>query len=240
MNEKYQENFRLRISDFDTFDHLTPHAVLDLFQDVAGKHADLIGVGFDKMIKDNLIWVLLRTKYEVIKNPPLYSTVTVSTWPKEKGKIDFDREYVITDEKGEVLIEGISKWVVVNVATRHLSFTRNIQYTCDILDEENFPGTFRKIEDFSVEGFSVYEEKTTLSDLDHNGHVNNANYARFILNAINLQKNDEIADFEIDHIKELMPNSLIKIFYKRDGNVIMLKGFTEDGEVSFVSKITLR
>ena len=76
MNEKYQENFRLRISDFDTFDHLTPHAVLDLFQDVAGKHADLIGVGFDKMIKDNLIWVLLRTKYEVIKNPPLYSTVT--------------------------------------------------------------------------------------------------------------------------------------------------------------------
>ena len=35
----------------------------------------------------NLIWVLLRTKYEVIKNPPLYSTVTVSTWPKEKGKI---------------------------------------------------------------------------------------------------------------------------------------------------------
>lgn len=240
MNEKFSERFRLRISDYNTYDHLTMHSILDLFQDVAGNHADLIGVGFDEMIKQNLIWVLLRTKIVVVKNPKLYDEVIVTTWPKQKGKLDFDREYVITDTDGNILIKGISKWVVVNYQTRRISLARNINYTCDIIDEENFSGPFEKLPDFDIADCSMYEEKTTFSDLDHNGHVNNANYARFIANAINLKNEDEVQFFEINHIKELSPNSLIKIFYKREEKNIMVKGLLESGETSFIAKVILK
>lgn len=239
MNEKHTKQLTLRISDYDCYDHLTPHAILDFFQDVAGEHADMIGVGFNKMIKEDLIWVLVRTKYIVKKYPPLYSSVNVTTWPREKGRLDFDREYLIEDENGETLIEGLSKWVVVNVKTRRLAMSRNINYECEILPHSNFEKEFPKLEDFDESNLTPFIEKTTFSDLDHNGHVNNANYARYILNAIQLTKEQTIKEFEIDHIKELMPNSLIKIFFKDIGGAIIVKGLSEEGELSFLARVVL-
>lgn len=239
-NGIFSEEFRLRISDYSTYDHLTPHAVLDLFQDVAGKHADLIGVGFQEMIGKDLIWVLVRTKYEVLKNPKLYETVRVSTWPKAKGRLDFDREYLIENLQGEVLIRGISKWVIVNRKTRRLSPARDIHYNCELEEREYFTGGFPKLEDFDISGLSFFEERTTFSDLDHNGHVNNANYARFILNAISLQPAEEIAFFEIDHIKELPPDTFVKNFYKKDGKMIWVKGIINNSDTTYIAKIVLK
>lgn len=239
MNEKFSEVFRLRVSDYDCFDKLMPHAVLDLFQDVAGKHADLIGVGFNDLIKNNLIWVLVRTKYIVLKNPPLYAKVKATTWPKPKGRIDFDREYIIEDEKGDLLIKGISKWVVVNAKTRRISLTKDVNYSCDISHDANFNGNFEKLEDFFIDGCQENEATTTFSDLDHNGHVNNINYARFIINSINLSKADEIQSFEINYIKELPANTKIKIYSKKCGKVIDVKGIINNVDVSFIAKICL-
>ena len=51
MNKLWKKEYYLRASDFDKFNHIKPSAVLDLFQDAAGQHADELGVGFDQMIK---------------------------------------------------------------------------------------------------------------------------------------------------------------------------------------------
>lgn len=240
MESFYQEKFRLRISDFSMHDELLPQAILDLFQDVAGKHADNLKIGFNDLIHRDLIWVLLRSKFEIVKNPKLYSTVIVKTWPKQKGKIDFDREYLITDENGDVLVKGISKWVIVNFKTRRMSFTRDINYDCEILNDENFIGAFPKIEDFDITNLDFYQDKTSFCDLDHNGHVNNAKYAKYVLNTIKLDKNEKIKSFQLDHIKELSPDIVIKNYYKRENKNIYVKGITEDNIVSYICKIELR
>ncbi len=238
MNEKLIETFRLRISDYNCFDKLMPHAILDLFQDVAGKHADIIGVGFDDLKKSNLIWVLVRTKFEIVRNPKLYEVVNVSTWPKKKGKIDFDREYLIEDNKGEVLVKGISKWVIVNSLTRRICFARDINYNCDISPEENFSGNFDKLKDFDSDGSECYEAQTSYCDLDHNKHVNNISYAKMIMNAIQLDENEDIHFFEINYLKELPKNTKINLYLKKDGKIILVKGII-NGEVSFIAKIEL-
>ena len=46
MKKLWQREYTLRAGDFDKFDRIKPSAVLDLFQDVAGQHAEEIGVGF--------------------------------------------------------------------------------------------------------------------------------------------------------------------------------------------------
>lgn len=239
MNGLYEDAFRLRISDYNTYDQLTPQAILDLFQDVAGKHADLIGVGFHDLIQNDRIWVLVRTKFDVLQYPKLYDTVAVSTWPKKKGRIDFDREYEIRDSSGQLLVCGISKWVVVNAKTRRICSARDIEYRCELIDKENYPQAFPKIDDFSVEGLPFLEQMTSFSDLDHNGHVNNINYARYILNAIPLSPKERIRSFEIDYLKELTLNFKIKVYYKRDAGFLYCKGTDETGATSFVSKIGL-
>ena len=124
----FEKEFELRISDFDCFDKIKPSVILDFFQDVAGEHADILSVGFNDLIKKDLIWVLVRTKYEVIKEPNLYSKIKIKTWPHPKGRIDFDRDYLILDENNNILIKGTSKWVIVNYKTRRLSLTKDIDF----------------------------------------------------------------------------------------------------------------
>ena len=53
----YEEQIKLRTNDFDQFDNLKPSAILDIFQDVAGTHATIIGTGYDQfeqILKENM------------------------------------------------------------------------------------------------------------------------------------------------------------------------------------------
>ena len=88
----YEKKISLRVSDFDRFDRLTPQAALDIFQLVATEHAEKLGIGYGAMLAKNLFWVLVRCRYDLIKNPAYCSDVIVKTWPMKEGRIDFDRD----------------------------------------------------------------------------------------------------------------------------------------------------
>lgn len=237
---KYIEPFRLRVSDYDTYDHLTPHAILDIFQDIAGKNANELNVGFHDLIKDDLIWVLLRTKYEVISYPEMYSNIKAVTWPHKKGRIDFDRDYLLLDENDNILIKGSSKWVIINAKTRSIIRPNTINYPEDNLEEAiNFEEGVEKLPDFPTENCVHTQIQTHFLDLDHNGHVNNAKYSNYVLNAISLKKEEVISSFIMNHAKELPANSLIDIYYKKEENHYDVKGVKQDGEISFICRINL-
>ena len=50
MGAKLTECFRLKYLDFTCYDILAPHGILDIFQDIAGKHSESCGMSFDEMI----------------------------------------------------------------------------------------------------------------------------------------------------------------------------------------------
>lgn len=235
----FEKEFELRISDFDCFDKIKPSVILDFFQDVAGEHADILSVGFNDLIKKDLIWVLVRTKYEIIKEPTLYSKIKVRTWPRPKGRIDFDRDYLILDENNNVLIKGTSKWVIVNYKTRRLSLTKDIDFNIEFYQEKNYLEPFNKLQDFELDdSFISFNYQTLFTDLDHNGHVNNIKYADMILNSINFNENDNIKLFEIDYIKELKKGNSITTYYKKENNIILIKGISEENNI-YLAKIVL-
>ena len=49
---EYKRQFNLRINDFDCHDNILMSTVLDLFQGVAGDHANLLGIGFEEFKKN--------------------------------------------------------------------------------------------------------------------------------------------------------------------------------------------
>lgn len=81
MKRLWQKEYYLRASDFDKFNHIKPSAILDLFQDAAGQHAEEIGVGFQEMIKQSYLWVLTKVKFKIISEPKSYQKVNIKTWP---------------------------------------------------------------------------------------------------------------------------------------------------------------
>lgn len=232
----YEESFRLRVSDFDCHDHLLPQAILDLAQDVAGKHADILGIGFQDFIENHRIWVLLRNRYVMEKYPPLYATLKVKTWPREKGRADFDRDTIIYDEKGNVVCKVQSKWVIVDADKRTIVLPRNFEYPIkEGCKEITFDTPFTKLDDFPIEHFNHFEVETEYCDLDHNRHINNIQYAKYIMNALKLDESVQIHSFEIDYIHELSYGQKIHIYWYKEENTYYIKGISN--ETNFIAKL---
>ena len=222
---------------------ILPASVLDLFQDAAGEHAASLGVGYYNLMPENKCWMILRTRYEVIRQPKLFSDVTVRTWPIESRRIEFDRDYIMYDSEGQELIKGTSQWAILDVSDREkpqLIMARNYDLGLDeYLPERALEGRFERIApNFEVEG-SPYVTQSGYTDIDTNGHVNNIKYANFILNAISLPHEAEITSFRIDYLKEIISGEEISISTKKEGDAIICRGESGD-KVSFTAKLTVK
>lgn len=212
---KYSTKITLYNSYFDINDRISIKSILNIFQDVASIHAEEIGVGYKAMLDKNLYWVLSRIKIDILKMPEINQSVIVETWPHAKGKIDFDRDLRILDEDGETLIIGTSKWCVIDTINRRLQRTDNVNYLGEIFSLVNYQEKLNKITlpDSTLTEGSNY--KVSFSDLDHNQHMNNTNYANLVMNTI-LSK--EITHFEINFLNECKINDNITLLLANNDN----------------------
>lgn len=206
---KYSTKITLYNSYFDVNDNLGIKSILNIFQDVASIHAEEIGVGYKAMLDKNLYWVLSRIKLDIIKMPNINQTVVVETWPHIKGKIDFDRDMKVLSEEGEVLIIATSKWCVIDTVNRTLQRTENVNYNGEYCLNVNYEQRFNKIVVPSEQINEKFKYIVRFSDLDHNKHMNNTNYASLVVNAID---NKNIKHFEINYLNECKLNDEIDIF----------------------------
>ena len=226
---KYSTKITLYNSYFDLNDNLSAKSILSIFQDVASVHAEEIGVGFGAMLQQNFYWVLSRIKFDVFEMPKPNQTVIVETWPHEKGRIDFDRDLKISDKNGKTLIVGTSKWCVIDTVARRLQRAEKINYNGEICKEVNYQENFGKIVLPEQEPREKFRYKVLFSDLDHNQHMNNTNYANLVASAVN---NKILRHFEINFVCECKENDEIVlstieangeyVIGKRDDQIVFL------------------
>lgn len=120
-------------AELDEHDHIRPAALLDLFQQLAGEHAETLGVGFDALYRQGRLWVVSRIKAVIENKPALYETVTAETWPEPTGRVDFDRDYLVRGEDGRIIAKGVSKWCVIDLNSRKLVRAQDIGFSRRIL-----------------------------------------------------------------------------------------------------------
>lgn len=240
MRKLWQKEYSLRAGDFDKFNQIKPAAVLDLFQDAAGQHAEEIGVGFQDMISRGYLWVLTRVKFEIVGSLSRYQTVVVKTWPLEPSKLNYRREYCIEDINGNRLVIGSSEWVVISSSERRfLSIPDLYPFTEGFFNELMLEEKFRKVRDFETKN-SPYIVNAGFNDLDLNDHVNNIKYANYVFDAINPSKSDVLKSFQIDYRKEVMQGTQLKIYYNKQDNTISAKGQNSDGDIMFACNIEFK
>ena len=235
----FTREFYLRASDFDKNARLSPRTILELFQDVAGNHAEEIGIGFDALLSRDLLWVVARTKFVIEKQIKRYTTVKVKTWPLSPQRMIFRREYLIYDDKGEIAVRGSSDWMIVNSVTRTLASSGSIfPEGAEYLQELALDEKLRKIK--IIEGDITTSHVTPLyTDIDLNGHVNNTKYADFAINAIN-PENKEIASFQIDYHREVLIGESLNLTTVLNGNKAVVNGENEQGEKKFTCEIIFK
>ncbi len=235
---QYEKEYELRGADFDGFDRIHPASVLALFQDVAGIHANALGVGFDALMARQTIWVLTKVRYRVVTAPKRYERVRVRTWPLPPGRVNFRREYVMEAMDGAPLIVGTSEWVVVHSEKRRVLPAGEIYPGDDYCLDTYFEGRLAKVPNF-VPADAGRAVCPGFTDLDINGHVNNTKYANYVLDAAPPRKGEAIREFAIDYHREVLQDMPLQICCARQGDSVLARGVSAEGELMFSCRMEL-
>ncbi len=220
------EENKTRTSDLDVYDKLTFKSLLDFFQDAAGKHAFKLGLGYEETKAKNLFWVLAKTRVTKCNDIKPHQKIYIKTWPMEKGRLDFIRNYFIYDENEVCVAKGTSQWCVIDTESRKIMRTDNVNYPGKCIEEKIYEDKLKPIiptnEDF------VFKYRVGLKDLDHNKHMNNARYADLVMDALTLEEVSNVRDLQINYVKETYVADEITVYRKKDMGKIFISGFVCD------------
>ncbi len=237
MKSVYVQEYPLRACDFDCHHYLQPAAILDLFQDAAGRHAIELGVGFPQLSLKNQMWILSGVQFEIVATPVMYQTVRVVTWPLPATSVTCRREYRMESLDGKLLVKGTSDWAIMDGEKRKLLRAREV-YPNDLVycEELCFEGKMPRLKDFEPTDTGM-EFTPAFSDLDMNGHVNNTKYANWMMNALHLLSDRSVKMFQIHYRKELLAQNPVHLFTKQENEVVLFMGKNTAGETMFSGKI---
>lgn len=63
----YKEERKFVYSDYDINDDVLMSHIAEIFQDIAGNHSEFLGCGYGAVKSKDMIWVLAKSKIDVIK-----------------------------------------------------------------------------------------------------------------------------------------------------------------------------
>lgn len=236
---KIEKVYYPRTSDFNLFGDLQPSSLLDLCQDMAGRHSEILGCGLNAMKERKLMWAIVRQKFNIVGKAELRGAVKVETWPLKRSRISFRREYRLSDENSNIIAVGAADWVLLDAEKRSIVSVENVYHLDgEFLAERALEEKLSRVSDFEPES-EPYRIIPGFSDLDFNGHVNNSRYANYIMNASPLAEGEHIASLQMDYHREILCGAVVDILTKRTENELLAKGVNEAGELMFVCKMEI-
>lgn len=201
MMKKYIWNYTIPCYDTDALWRLKPVAFMNLAQEAAGRHAVHLGFGYDDLIVKNTAWILSRIHIEFKDTPKWRDEVTLTTWHKGLHRLFYLRDFIMTNSGGREVVKATTSWLVLNLETRRL--VRDPE----LLDEETVclenvieTPADKVVMPKDIEPELVMTHTVAYSDVDMNGHTNNAMYMHWAMDAV---------DYEISSahpVKELTIN----------------------------------
>lgn len=216
MNAIFDERFKVCTWDVDRADRLTLAAAFNYFQDAAGHHASDLGVGTEYMREHGQVWILSRMSARIDYRPGWGARLRARTWPRGTDRLFAVRDYELWDEAGERIGVGRSAWLIVDAATFRPRRPEELASGLPSNDGlEALPGGGQAIR--QADGLSpVARRSVAYSDLDYNGHMNNARYVQWIQDALDP---DELAAapslrLDINYLSEMLPGEAGDIYAK--------------------------
>lgn len=235
-----EKDYRLRWMDFDRYGRIQPTTLLDIFQDLATAQAEDMGIGRDAMMAKGVFWVIVRMKLEIVKAPEYYQVVKVRTWPHTPTRFSFLRDFSVRDEDGELLVKASSEWVLMDAESRKFASVKDYyDGPNDFYEDRSFERKPRKVHDFEQGNLPVYTVVPSYSDIDLNGHVNNARYANYVIDALNPGEDGAMKTFQIDYRYEVRPGEPLEMHTFVQDGVVLSKGVNPAGETAFACAIEL-
>jgi acyl-ACP thioesterase len=182
MTNKFSMPFTVSLHDAGPGGSIKIPVLFNYFQGVTGAHANSIGFGGADILKKGYTWVISRYRLSVIKLPGLFDKFIITTWRSGESGNFAIREFLITDEKGNTLVQATSSWMLLNFIKKEAVIPSTMYPGYPVNPERALDDSFSSVPEISR---SQYEKEFSVRryDLDMNNHVNNSIYAAWIIEA---------------------------------------------------------
>lgn len=243
----FKRQYHIDLRDVDFNKQLKLSTLFSYFQDIASLASADLGFGIETLEKKfGVAWILTRIRVDILRMPNWDEEITIETWPLEPTRVEFDRDYLVKDASGNIIIKAVSKWVIMDIKERKIKRSDLIQiHYPEKITKRAIAGKLAKLKDFGKLE-PVYDKVIGYSDIDFNGHLNNSKYVDYIMDCFPVadHQNYTIQTIDLNFNQEALPGDSITLFKDTsgvDGNVIYIEGVNQtDDNVVFKSLITIK
>ena len=234
-----KDTFYIGYRDIDTNLKIKNSAILNLFEDIAGIHANLVGEGLKE---SETTWLLTGYKVKILKRPEYGDKVEVHTWGTEIKSITASREFEVRSPSGELLIIGLSNWVHINLKSKKIEkVSEKIAQAYQIEPERTNFNEYKLKKLIQTEDFKYQKEYTIdWNWIDANNHMNNIFYldlAEMVL-PDELSKANAFCSFEVMYKKEIKYKDKVKCVYSEEEGACTIVIKNEDlSEIHSIIKL---
>jgi len=207
--------------------YLKPYAYQNLFAQLVEQHLNNININVDTTMKYNMAWALMSLSIELVKPVEGCMRLYANTWYSQRRGPFFRREFVFKNRNGEMMFEGSSFSVLLNVEKRTVYRKKELPFflhePTEFFTIEATP-TFRTSLDFD----KIDERRVYNSYIDCLGHVNNCRYGEFAYDAFDDNERQNLARLkrmDLYFISELRIDDTFSILKAHDGSKLLVRGY---------------
>ncbi|HIS01653.1 MAG TPA: hypothetical protein IAA74_08650 [Candidatus Excrementavichristensenella intestinipullorum] len=230
MERQLTQSFTLRMRDCDAHGRWKRSSLLKEMQELGEDHSSVLGFSRAQLIGHGMCWVLYRLAFALYQEPMMGEELAMTTWP---GPIEgplFPRYYAW--QRGGALIgEAATTWALFDIQKRRVlrpSMLPGDYAPCLRPSGLHLPGAL-SIGDMPL----VETRRVRYTDLDANGHMNNARYADWISD---LLEGKDIRRLQINYVAEARLGDQVALHLDANG---MIAGLRQDGRTIFQAQAAL-
>ena len=180
-------------------------------QDIAWEHANILGFGYDKLKEEQHFWVLSKLLVKIIRRPDWGEDFTLETWSRGTDGFFGYRDYNFVDKKRNNIIQATSAWLVLDLKSKRIVRLNELD-NFPKYEESVFNQNPSKVKAPMSEE-NLYFTPVLFNEIDINQHFNSGRYLERIIDSYDFEfhEKNELAEFEINFLKEGMPSDKLAI-----------------------------
>ena len=237
MGKIFSTDSKITFSEIDSDSRLSPGSLLAGFQNTAVKHSEDIGCGVGYLLEQKRGWAVLNWHICINRMPYLDENVRFSTWCNRCRRLEAIRNFTVEDKEGNVLVYAMSNWAFIDLERRkpaqilpELVDGFNSEMP-NVIEKERF--TFKKPEPEEFTDSLCFNVRR--SDLDTNGHVNNARYLAWATDCVDddVYNGYALKDIRVTYRKEGKRGDVLRAktaVYREEDKVITVIYFVNDSD----------
>jgi len=201
--KKYIEQISIKSYQTNQYGTASISSLFDMMLEAAWAHAQVMDWGYDSLKNNNLFWVLSRMYFQVEKYPSWQEQITLNTWSAGTDGMYAYREYILVNDRGEVILRASSAWLILDMESHKIFRLSDYKDTFPRLidtDACRNPKRIKPVPHPEELKFSP----VLFSELDINKHFNSVKYVERVLDdfGIDFLNNNEPAELEVNYLKE--------------------------------------